>query len=127
MKLRRSNIARLTPSSGSIFEKGFITSNRTSATRGAAPGASCVWTKPAGAATAVHCLDFGRPINVANDFNSDLEKVRDRYLQENRSGRYTPSPLFGSACHHCLPQDLKNDGSRPTKQQHAVHRRHWPK
>jgi hypothetical protein len=79
MKLKRSDIARSTPSSGSIFEKGSITVNRRSATRRAAPGALCVWTKPAGAVTAAHCLDFGGPINDANDFNSDLEKVRDRY------------------------------------------------
>jgi len=31
-----------------------------------------------------------------------------------------------SATHHRSPQYLENDGGRPTKQQHAVHRRHRP-
>lgn len=40
-------------------------------------------------ASAAGCLDFGRPINERGDFNSDLEKVRDRWLLENRSGLRT--------------------------------------
>ena len=35
--------------------------------------------------------------------------------------------LFSTAGHQCSTQHLKNDSGRPTKQQHAVHRRHWPK
>src|ERR1700744_2665167 len=43
-------------------------------------------------------------------------------------GRHTflSQSFFGLACHH-FPQDRKNDRGRPTKQQHAVHRRHWAK
>jgi hypothetical protein len=73
MKLRRSDIARLTSWSGSIFEKGSITSNGRNATRRATPGASCVGTKPAATATAVRCSDFGRPINEPMVFNSAWE------------------------------------------------------
>src|SRR3981081_2387084 len=100
MKLRRSDIARLTLWSGSIFEKESITSNGRNATRRAAPGASCVWTKPAAVATAARCLDFDRPINEPRAFNSALESARDRWLQENRSGpRPDARPLIHRSEH----------------------------
>lgn len=59
MKLRRSDIARVTRWSGSIFKKGFITPSSRDATRGASTGVMCVGTRLAAAAIAVRCSDFG--------------------------------------------------------------------
>src|SRR5258708_3776977 len=88
MKLRRSDIARVTLWSGSISEKRSITSNGRNATRRAAPGASCVWTQPAATVTAARCSDFGRPINEPGDSNSDLEKARDLPRPQHHAGPY---------------------------------------
>ena len=74
-------------------------------------GASCVGTQPAATATAARCMDSGRPTDKPGHFNSDLEKVRDRWLLENRSGLRTQTyerPFFNARNMACqrLPTRL---------------------
>jgi hypothetical protein len=54
---------------------------------------------------------------------SRASRLNRRYALVGRN-TFLSQSFFG--LRHRCPQDRKNDGCRPTKQQYAVHRRHWP-